>query len=272
MILQRSSKSAFKGFTLIEILVVVAIIALLAAILFPVFARARESARKASCQSNLHQIGLAILQYSQDYDEKMMPICTNCAWSTNTDRLYWYGVVDQSSSPSQMTSNEGLLFPYMKNSQVGVCPSFDLARESTGQTGYGFNANYLSPYNSTTGDPQPVSLAAIEEPSRTVLMADSARWNTMVSPAALEPSTDLSPPADTDPPSYAGNYPTFHAHHNGTGNVLWADGHVKARKPVYRSGSFGYGYNADDFRENHLGDIDEDGDLSTNELFELNKS
>src|SRR5580658_8541822 len=60
------------GFTLIELLVVVAIIALLAAILFPVFARARENARRASCQSNLKQIGMGLLQYAQDYDDTMV--------------------------------------------------------------------------------------------------------------------------------------------------------------------------------------------------------
>src|SRR5438094_4972769 len=58
-----------KGFTLIELLVVIAIIAILAAILFPVFARARENARRSSCQSNLKQIGLGMAQYTQDYDE-----------------------------------------------------------------------------------------------------------------------------------------------------------------------------------------------------------
>jgi prepilin-type N-terminal cleavage/methylation domain-containing protein/prepilin-type processing-associated H-X9-DG protein len=62
-------RRAKHGFTLIELLVVIAIIAILAAILFPVFARARENARRASCQSNLKQIGLGLLQYSQDYDE-----------------------------------------------------------------------------------------------------------------------------------------------------------------------------------------------------------
>lgn len=58
------------GFTLIELLVVIAIIAILAAILFPVFARARENARRASCMSNLKQVSLAIMQYTQDYDER----------------------------------------------------------------------------------------------------------------------------------------------------------------------------------------------------------
>jgi prepilin-type N-terminal cleavage/methylation domain-containing protein len=68
-----TQKGKRRAFTLIELLVVIAIIALLAAILFPVFARARENARRASCQSNLKQIGLGILQYTQDYDEMLPP-------------------------------------------------------------------------------------------------------------------------------------------------------------------------------------------------------
>jgi prepilin-type N-terminal cleavage/methylation domain-containing protein len=58
-----------KGFTLIELLIVIEIIAILAAVLFPVFGRARENARRSSCQSNLKQIGMGLLQYTQDYDE-----------------------------------------------------------------------------------------------------------------------------------------------------------------------------------------------------------
>src|SRR5689334_1594963 len=60
-----------RGFTLIELLVVIAVIAIIAAISFPVFAQARETARKATCQSNLKQIGAAVLMYTQDYDETL---------------------------------------------------------------------------------------------------------------------------------------------------------------------------------------------------------
>src|SRR5713101_283401 len=71
-----------RGFTLIELLVVIAIIAILAAILFPVFARAREQARKSTCQSNMKNINLANSMYVQDYDETFMPlIYTDYTWT-----------------------------------------------------------------------------------------------------------------------------------------------------------------------------------------------
>jgi len=97
------------GFTLIELLTVVAIIAVLAAILFPVFARARENARRASCQSNLKQIGLAAMQYSSDYDGCLPP-----------------AVMVKGPDPMAKSTETfvDLLQPYVKNVQVFVCPSF----------------------------------------------------------------------------------------------------------------------------------------------------
>jgi prepilin-type N-terminal cleavage/methylation domain-containing protein/prepilin-type processing-associated H-X9-DG protein len=95
-----------RAFTLIELLVVIAIIAILAAILFPVFARAREQARKSSCLSNLKQIGSAILMYSQDYDEMLCPVQTGSCGNVATS----YGWAD-------------LIFPYVKNEKVFDCPS-----------------------------------------------------------------------------------------------------------------------------------------------------
>jgi prepilin-type N-terminal cleavage/methylation domain-containing protein/prepilin-type processing-associated H-X9-DG protein len=96
------------GFTLIELLVVIAIISILAAILFPVFGRARENARRSSCQSNLKQIGLAIEQYKQDFDGAypMAYYYLNGATSAN-GYAHWSGNVQ----------------PYVKSMQLFVCPS-----------------------------------------------------------------------------------------------------------------------------------------------------
>src|SRR6185312_8425918 len=87
-----------KGFTLIELLVTIAIIAVLAAILFPVFARARENARRASCMSNLKQMGLGIMQYVQDYDETY-PFGF---YSVPGGTMYW----------------PMLIYPYVKSEQI----------------------------------------------------------------------------------------------------------------------------------------------------------
>src|SRR5437588_2990917 len=81
-----------RGFTLIELLVVIAIIAILAAILFPVFAQAREAARKTSCLSNMKQVTLAALMYMQDYDETLNgPALRRCGQQATQYSNYWWG-------------------------------------------------------------------------------------------------------------------------------------------------------------------------------------
>lgn len=112
---QHSKKSAVRGFTLIELLVVIAIIALLAAILFPVFGRARENARRSTCQSNLKQLALAVKSYVQDYDEKFPPQATDSgppggsaiAGNSNSTDIGWSEIIQ----------------PYVKSTQVLQCPS-----------------------------------------------------------------------------------------------------------------------------------------------------
>jgi len=94
------------GFTLIELLVVIAIIAILAAILFPVFARAREQARKSTCQSNLKQLANAAIMYAQDYDQRLLPMA---ALSATAGPIWWSTLVQ----------------PYLKNEGVLFCPSAD---------------------------------------------------------------------------------------------------------------------------------------------------
>src|SRR5713226_8900708 len=99
----REMKRRAAGFTLIELLVVIAIIAILAAILFPVFAQARAKARQTACLSNMKQLGLAIMQYTQDYDEVYPP----SQWGVN---------------PPVVVSWPTMVYPYVKNAGVFVCP------------------------------------------------------------------------------------------------------------------------------------------------------
>src|SRR5579862_1008968 len=117
-----------RGFTLIELLVVIAIIAILAAILFPVFAQARESARKISCLSNTKQLGLGIMQYVQDYDETY-PMDE---WNAST-----IGVSDNDTKSGNYLTVVTWLwqtYPYIKNRQIFVCASDP--NPKSGWTGY----------------------------------------------------------------------------------------------------------------------------------------
>ncbi len=142
------------AFTLIELLVVIAIIAILAAILFPVFARARENARRASCLSNVKQIGLGILQYAQDYDEKIPVVGVNAQ-----KRGTWMIQI----------------YPYVKSTQIFNCPSLgnvDFRPERTiygNYTSYGWNWNLANVPSSSSG----YSLAALQNPSETIIIGDN---------------------------------------------------------------------------------------------------
>lgn len=140
------------AFTLIELLVVIAIISLLAAILFPVFNRARENARRSSCQSNLKQVGLALIQYTQDWDERM----TIGAYYTNAN------------TTSMGAGWFGSIYPYIKSTEVAKCPS-DRARPAAGGykvISYAMNMNLAGPYRYGT-------LSTWNSPSVTVMAAET---------------------------------------------------------------------------------------------------
>ena len=152
----------FPAFTLIELLVVIAIIAILAAVLFPVFARARENARRSSCQSNLKQIGLGVMQYTQDYDE-MFPLAVTTQ--------------NASSTTNQRRGAFDAMQPYLKSTQIFQCPSDPVEGSSdpnsVNYTDYWYNAT-LSWNQQTTGDLYNVSVsqAALKNSSLTVMVGD----------------------------------------------------------------------------------------------------
>lgn len=240
-----------KGFTLIELLVVIAIIAILASILFPVFARARESARRSSCQSNLKQIGLGMLQYSQDYDERLV--------------MDWFGPTgagnDGRSNSTTRYKWMDAIFPYVKSEQLFVCPS-DVDQTAFSTTYYaqyklnttltGLSSQYMGSYgiNSAYGTGTPVSkdesgpglaggshMSVIADPAGTVWAMDSAlndtdttsvnygkyRFNFYTKGTYTPSGTPLEVLLNTFTAQMI-------ERHLDTTNVLYTDGHVKAMK------------------------------------------
>jgi len=182
-----NQKSLRGAFTLIELLVVIAIIAILAAILFPVFGRARENARRSSCQSNLKQIALGVKQYTQDYDEKFpqegSTTVTNPGWAY-------------------------LIQPYIKSEQLFQCPSETGTLVPTGATVLdrsitgGFTDYY---YNYNLGQ---LNEAALVSSSNTIMNGDGSEsaghYNVTSAPGT----------------------PSQGRHFDGA-NYSFADGHVK---------------------------------------------
>jgi len=198
------------AFTLIELLVVIAIIAILAAILFPVFARAREQARKASCISNLKQIGLACHMYAQDYDEL-------------------FPVDNHACNPHLRFVNQ--VMPYIKNMDIFYCPSApnvplsyvqptDANKAAGNITYYYFSFDQLP---STA--PSPAAPDYLGWIDRTFLTT-SAGWgnNTRIMSEMWDTDYWLASDFFCKPVSY-GN--TIHGGPQGSFNILYLDGHVK---------------------------------------------
>lgn len=227
-------KHAPRGFTLIELLVVIAIIGLLAAILFPVFSRARENARRSACQSNLKQIGLGLIQYTQDYDEALTSFSygTDSGASDATDRYKWMDAI----------------YSYVKSEQVFDCPStrgtIDVNKYSYRAGGYAYGSYTMNAESNDGGAPTPPAsryagyspgspnyyttrLSQVADASGTIWVMDGSYRDLYYFRCGYSDATPLYIEYPTNKPPHI---LTAAQRHMDTINVLWCDGHVKATK------------------------------------------
>jgi prepilin-type N-terminal cleavage/methylation domain-containing protein/prepilin-type processing-associated H-X9-DG protein len=225
--LQRTSSRAF---TLIEILVVIAILGILAAILLPVFASARNAAKTSVCTSNVRQITMAALMYESDYDDTLCPpvLLTNLAlypWTA------WFGELP--SATSKLDPSRGLLAPYIKNVDVFNCPDIDVITDPNSEDlSYAINDQLcittinLETFNTSF---KTVNMSQVESPSETILFGDGAQNEpgpNIVTRSILQFNTH-----------FAGSSRGFlHARHGGDVSIVsWLDGHVKAAHLSYNT-------------------------------------
>ena len=227
------SKAIRKAFTLIELLVVIAIIAILAAILFPVFARARENARRASCQSNLKQMALGITQYIQDYDE-----------------YYPLYALDIGTGANGWTRN---IQPYVKSEQIFQCPSEKgrqlqtLTSNNPAQTFSDYSYNWAIGY--VAAGPMSIKSSAIDSTANVAMLADGGfngyefdYWNCPPATTTFDNTncnvlsvhgTTRKIPGAAGGTAYTSASDTNKApiRHLEGANYAFADGHVKWLKP-----------------------------------------
>jgi len=218
---RRRPPAARRAFTLIELLVVVAIISILASILFPVFARARDNARRTTSLSNIKQLGMGFQLYMQDYDEKFPNVATFPPANRWPYKLMPY-----------LTTTSLLVSPAQRNSYTETIPLYynpghptdAISYELSVFPDYGFNFNYLGRTPSMTGPmgTTNVALAAVMSPSETVMLTSSAFASTPpggfyhISP----PSISSDAMSSYVSPRYLGR----------TAVVAFVDGHVKAMR------------------------------------------
>jgi prepilin-type N-terminal cleavage/methylation domain-containing protein/prepilin-type processing-associated H-X9-DG protein len=222
-----------RGFTLIELLVVIAIIAILAAILFPVFAQAREAARKASCASNLKQIVTAAGMYSQDYDERLVPTYTNTNYLPHPP-----------PEPGQWMGWSDLILPYTKNYQIYRCPSASGAQERHDTSDDAWWCSYAINQrvggDEATWNSDALKLSACSFPASTIYFLDyspACNDNCRASDnqAAGWPEPWLYPPSGQQ--ISWGDAQGYAARHGGGANYAFIDGHVKWLSASYLKGN-----------------------------------
>lgn len=221
----KSSARTIRAFTLVELLVVLSVIAILAALILPVLSRSKSSARRIQCVSNLRQLGVAGQMY---WDENGGRAFRWRGGATNGGQVFWFGWLENGGEGKRsFDPTQGALFPYLGGRGVEVCPALNYIQlrfklKATGASyGYGYNLNLSAP----AGQP-PVSIHRITRPTEFVFLADAAQVNTFQFPASSEnPLLEEFYYVNT-------NETTAHFRHASVANGVFVDGHVAPEKPV----------------------------------------
>ncbi len=230
------------AFTLIELLVVVAIIALLTAILVPAMTKARESANKILCSSNLHGLAMANLIYADDYGGFFVPGAPDIDVGFG-GTIRWHGVrvspgVSPNPAENTFDPTKGPLSPYFLDGEMKRCPSFEDFVElgsrnayESGAGGFGYNNTYVGTRTRwgggiTTG----ARTTEIKRSGSTTMFADSAMLQADAHGEYITEESFVYPPYFLNGkqvvPEWGLAVPSIHFRHNGLANIAWCDGHV----------------------------------------------
>ena len=230
-----------KGFTLVELLVVISIIAVLTGILAPALNSARNQARKIVCRSNIHQLAIANMIYATNNDSSYVPAAYDMlerSRSANTHR--WHGVRENINQP--FDPSKGPLAAFLGDGKIKECPQRTDFRKGhewdynfeQGCGGYGYNLNYIGSriwqqdqsdesYKTTT------KTFEVKKPYQTLMFADTAflQYDSIIEYSFAEPKF-LASMGKVFTGSSTTKKPSLHFRHNKSTNIAWCDGHVSS--------------------------------------------
>jgi prepilin-type processing-associated H-X9-DG protein/prepilin-type N-terminal cleavage/methylation domain-containing protein len=221
------------AFTLVELLVMMAIIAILTAMLLPVLNQSKLSAQSAECMSNLRQLGVAAELY---WDDNRGDCFSYVFAPTNHGAIYWFGWIGSGQEGQRSFDlSYGAMYPYLNGSEVRLCPSlgYGLAQFKLKADSVVFSYGYNRFLSATSSQP-PINVSRFRQPDQTALFADAAQVNNFQAPATpANPMLEEWYYLDLET-NYSGanNYPNGHFRHSQKANVVFGDGHVGAEKFV----------------------------------------